>query len=102
MLSHCERITDIGIRHLVAGTTVTETLQVLELDNCPLITGPVPGSVEVHCRKLEHYWYVLQIARPCLREFIGGQEVISTTPHSHGILMFPKKLGSLLSHSVIS
>ena len=38
VLPHCERITDIGIRHLVAGTTVTETLQVLELDNCPLIT----------------------------------------------------------------
>ena len=62
--------------------------------------------------KLEHYWYVLQtlqVARPCLREFIGEHEVIFTTtkdkaisPHSHGILMFPKKLGSLLSHSVIS
>ena len=36
-LSHCERITDNGIRHLTSGAC-SETLQVLELDNCPLIT----------------------------------------------------------------
>lgn len=36
-LSHCERITDSGIRHLVDGAC-SETLQVLELDNCPFIT----------------------------------------------------------------
>ena len=36
-LSHCERITDSGIRHLTSGAC-SETLQVLELDNCPLIT----------------------------------------------------------------
>ena len=36
-LSHCERITDNGIRHLVGGACF-DTLQVLELDNCPLIT----------------------------------------------------------------
>ena len=36
-LSHCERITDSGIRRLVGGACF-DTLQVLELDNCPLIT----------------------------------------------------------------
>ncbi len=37
VFSHCERITDSGIRHLVSGAC-SETLQVLELDNCPFIT----------------------------------------------------------------
>jgi len=37
-LSHCELVTDEGIRHLGVSTCATETLQVLELDNCPLIT----------------------------------------------------------------
>ena len=37
-LSHCELVTDDGIRHLGVSTCATETLQVLELDNCPLIT----------------------------------------------------------------
>ena len=37
VLSHCERITDIGINHLVSNTC-GDKLQILELDNCPLIT----------------------------------------------------------------
>lgn len=37
-LSHCELITDEGIRHLGSGPCATENLSVLELDNCPLIT----------------------------------------------------------------
>ena len=37
VLSHCERITDNGIRSLLNGAC-SETLQVLELDNCPFIT----------------------------------------------------------------
>lgn len=37
-LSHCELITDEGIRHLGGSPCATEHLQVLELDNCPLIT----------------------------------------------------------------
>lgn len=37
VLSHCERITDAGIRHIVNSACSGE-LQVLELDNCPLIT----------------------------------------------------------------
>lgn len=37
-LSHCELITDEGIRHLGSGPCSTEHLAVLELDNCPLIT----------------------------------------------------------------
>ena len=53
-LSHCERITDNGIRHLTSGAC-SETLQVLELDNCPLITDnalellrwPVTWSVQI-------------------------------------------------------
>ena len=37
-LSHCELITDEGIRHIGTSACATEQLQVIELDNCPLIT----------------------------------------------------------------
>ena len=37
-LSHCELITDDGIRQLAQGSCAAESLSVLELDNCPLIT----------------------------------------------------------------
>lgn len=37
-LSHCELITDEGIRQLAASNCAAESLSVLELDNCPLIT----------------------------------------------------------------
>lgn len=37
-LSHCELITDEGIKHLSTSSSSIEHLQVLELDNCPLIT----------------------------------------------------------------
>ncbi len=39
-MSRCENITDEGIRQLGISNcaSVNETLQVLELDNCPLIT----------------------------------------------------------------
>lgn len=37
-LSHCELITDEGIKHLSVSSCASEYLTVLELDNCPLIT----------------------------------------------------------------
>lgn len=37
-LSHCELITDEGLRHLGTSACSSEHLSVLELDNCPLIT----------------------------------------------------------------
>lgn len=37
-LSHCELITDDGIRHLGNGACAHDQLEVIELDNCPLIT----------------------------------------------------------------
>lgn len=37
-LSHCELITDEGIRHIGTSACATEVLKVIELDNCPLIT----------------------------------------------------------------
>lgn len=36
LLSHCERITDQGITSLVSGGC--SSLQVVELDNCPLVS----------------------------------------------------------------
>ena len=51
-LSHCELITDEGIRHLGASACAMESLTVLELDNCPLITD---ASLEhlMGCQNLE-------------------------------------------------
>ena len=37
-LSHCELITDEGIQELGSASCATDHLEVLELDNCPLIT----------------------------------------------------------------
>ena len=36
--SHCELITDEGIRHLGTSPSAKQNLAMLELDNCPLIT----------------------------------------------------------------
>ncbi|KAI6645638.1 F-box/LRR-repeat protein 20-like [Oopsacas minuta] len=37
-LSACDQITDQGIKSLTEGEAAVETLQILELDNCPLLT----------------------------------------------------------------
>lgn len=37
-LSHCELITDEGIRQLGGSPCAVDHIEVLELDNCPLIT----------------------------------------------------------------
>ncbi|XP_059814243.1 F-box/LRR-repeat protein 20-like isoform X1 [Hypanus sabinus] len=51
-LSHCELITDDGIRHLGNGACAHDRLEVIELDNCPLITD---ASLEYlkNCHSLE-------------------------------------------------
>lgn len=51
-LSHCELITDEGIRHLGHSEFATEHLTVLELDNCPLISDAALEHL-VQCHKLE-------------------------------------------------
>ncbi|XP_031644883.1 F-box/LRR-repeat protein 2-like isoform X1 [Oncorhynchus kisutch] len=51
-LSHCELITDDGIRALSSSVCGQERLTVVELDNCPLITD---GTLEhlKNCHRLE-------------------------------------------------
>lgn len=51
-LSHCELITDDGIRQLAAGSCAAESLSVLELDNCPLITDQTLEHL-VTCHNLQ-------------------------------------------------
>uniref|UniRef100_A0A6I8NCV8 F-box and leucine rich repeat protein 2 n=1 Tax=Ornithorhynchus anatinus TaxID=9258 RepID=A0A6I8NCV8_ORNAN len=51
-LSHCELITDDGILHLSSSPCGQERLQVLELDNCLLITDVTLEHLE-SCRSLE-------------------------------------------------
>lgn len=51
-LSHCELITDDGILHLSNSTCGHERLQVLELDNCLLITDVTLEHLE-NCHNLE-------------------------------------------------
>ncbi|XP_066929041.1 F-box/LRR-repeat protein 2-like [Clytia hemisphaerica] len=49
--SHCELITDEGIRHLAGGTCAIEKLEIIELDNCPLITDQALEYL-MNCRSL--------------------------------------------------
>lgn len=51
-MSHCELITDDGIRQLAAGSCAAESLSVLELDNCPLITDQTLEHL-VSCHNLQ-------------------------------------------------
>jgi len=51
-LSHCEQITDEGIRHIGGGQCAIEHLQIIELDNCPLITDASLDHL-IHCQALE-------------------------------------------------
>uniref|UniRef100_A0A1B0DEP6 Uncharacterized protein n=1 Tax=Phlebotomus papatasi TaxID=29031 RepID=A0A1B0DEP6_PHLPP len=51
-LSHCELITDDGIRQLAAGSCAAESLSVLELDNCPLITDATLDHL-ISCHNLQ-------------------------------------------------
>lgn len=51
-LSHCELITDDGIRHLTTSSCAAESLSVLELDNCPLITDRTLEHL-VSCHNLQ-------------------------------------------------
>ncbi|GBM18148.1 F-box/LRR-repeat protein 20, partial [Araneus ventricosus] len=51
-LSHCELITDDGIRHLGTSACSSEHLSVLELDNCPLITDQSLDHL-ITCHSLE-------------------------------------------------
>lgn len=50
-LSHCEQITDDGIRELAYGLCASESLRILELDNCPLITDSALEHL-INCREL--------------------------------------------------
>ncbi len=51
-LSHCELITDEGIRHLGVSPCSAEHLAVLELDNCPLITDAALDNL-ISCHSLQ-------------------------------------------------
>ncbi|KAG8446767.1 hypothetical protein GDO86_014289 [Hymenochirus boettgeri] len=51
-LSHCELITDDGIRHLGNGACAHDRLEVIELDNCPLITDASLEHLK-SCQSLE-------------------------------------------------
>ncbi|XP_071396838.1 F-box/LRR-repeat protein 2 [Centroberyx affinis] len=51
-LSHCELITDDGIRALSSSACGQERLTVVELDNCPLITDVTLEHLK-SCHRLE-------------------------------------------------
>lgn len=51
-LSHCELITDEGIRHVGMSPCAAEHLAVLELDNCPLITDAALDNL-ISCHSLQ-------------------------------------------------
>lgn len=51
-LSHCELVTDEGIRQLTLGLHLHDQLTKLELDNCPLITDTSLEHLK-DCKRLE-------------------------------------------------
>jgi len=51
-LSHCELITDDGIRSVGTSPCAAEHLAVLELDNCPLITDAALDNL-ISCHSLQ-------------------------------------------------
>ncbi|KRX18259.1 F-box/LRR-repeat protein 2 [Trichinella nelsoni] len=69
-LSHCELITDEGIRSLAQGLSAQEKLNVLELDNCPLITDQALESLQ-ECRTLKRIelYDCQQVTRSGIRRF---------------------------------
>lgn len=68
-MSHCELITDEGIRQLALSPCAAENLAVLELDNCPLITDASLDHLLQACHNLERIeLYDCQlITRPGIR-----------------------------------
>ncbi|XP_026088070.1 F-box/LRR-repeat protein 20-like isoform X1 [Carassius auratus] len=51
-LSHCELLTDDGIRQLGSGPCAHDRLEVIELDNCPLITDASLEHLKI-CHRLD-------------------------------------------------
>ncbi|GAA6066441.1 F-box/LRR-repeat protein 20 isoform X1, partial [Tachysurus ichikawai] len=63
-LSHCELITDDGIRHLGSGPCAHDRLEVIELDNCPLITDASLEHLKTcHCLDRIELYDCQQITR---------------------------------------
>ncbi|CDW58899.1 f box:lrr repeat protein [Trichuris trichiura] len=69
-LSHCELITDEGIRTLALSLGALDNLTVLELDNCPLITDQALDSLR-ECRALKRLelYDCQQVSRGGIRRF---------------------------------
>lgn len=85
-LSHCELITDDGIRHLGNGACAHDQLEVIELDNCPLITDASLEHLK-SCHSLERIelYDCQQITRAGIKRLrvkmaasLSGSSVLST------------------------
>lgn len=68
-LSYCELVTDSGIHHLASSACGADTLTVLELDNCPLISDLSLGHLAAcpRLRRLDLY-DCQQISRTAIRQ----------------------------------
>lgn len=56
-LSHCDRITDEGIKYIGTNLKCAESIQYLELDNCPLLTDAAIDHLIAckHLKRLDIY-----------------------------------------------
>lgn len=90
-LSHCELITDDGIRHLGNGACAHDQLEVIELDNCPLITDASLEHLK-SCHSLERIelYDCQQISRAGIKRL---RVKMAASPSSSSVL-------SILSFSV--
>ena len=64
ILSHCERITDEGVRNLVTGASVVEGLQELEIDNCPNISDVTLDVVRYVCMGVQWDFFIKDTLGP--------------------------------------
>jgi len=69
-LSHCEQITDEGLRQIALSPCAAEHLAVLELDNCPNITDNGLNHLMQACHNLERIelYDCLHISREGIRK----------------------------------
>ncbi|CAH2216894.1 jg22665, partial [Pararge aegeria aegeria] len=68
-LSHCELITDFGIKQLSMSPCAAEHLTVLGLDNCPLVTdGALEHLISCHNLQLIELYDCQMVTRNAIRK----------------------------------
>ena len=95
-LSHCELITDEGIRHIGHSAWATEQLHILELDNCPLITDASLDYL-TGCQNLERIELYAYDCQLITKAAIRRLRVSKLCCHGHSQVTTEAVIGQLCS-----